>query len=264
MPYMEMKYKTAVIGGTLTALGAALALKDDYIIIEKGAVPGFEFAHAFKAGINWDKTPVTAPGEAFKSEMEKRNILENGRISIAALPPILFNMIKNEGLNFLFWTEIVEISREGGCWKIKLFNASGLNTILAENILDTTSGGVFGKFASSLKMKKINAVLNGTGEISVPENAEIVDCRFPSEKIFSVSLDLKDDWPSARKKLFDAFISGHHCMKQWRIAATAFTFDYSSEKGPFMSDEKWTRLPSTGYDNPLAAFEGGFTFEWEK
>ena len=261
---MEMKYKTAVIGGTMTALGAALALKDDYIIIEKGAVPGFEFAHAFKAGKNWDMTPVAERGASLKAELEKRNILENGRVSIAAIPPVIFNMIKNEKLNFLFWTEIPEITKKGKYWEIKLFNASGLNTILAENILDTASGGVFGKFASSLKMKKINAVLNGTGEFTVSENAEIVDCRFPSEKIFSVSLDMSADWPSARKKLFNTFIYGHQRNKEWRIAATAFTFDYSSEKGPFIADEKWTYLPSTGYDNPLAAFDAGYTFEWEK
>ncbi|OGV45551.1 MAG: hypothetical protein A2017_12100 [Lentisphaerae bacterium GWF2_44_16] len=260
---MRTKYKTAVIGGTMTGLGAALCRKDDCIVIERGAVPGFEFAHAFKAGKNWDKTPVAERGASLKAELEKRNILENGRVSIAAISPVIFNMIKNEKLNFLFWTEIPEITKKGKYWEIKLFNASGISSILAENILDTSSGGIFGQSASSLKMKRINAVLSGNGEIFAPDDAEIIDCRFPFEKIFSVSLDMNADWPFARKKMFDTFISGHRRMKEWRIAATAFIFDYSSEKGPFAADEKWTCLPSTGYDNALEALEGGYTFERE-
>lgn len=256
---MNQSYDTLIIGASMTGIGLAFHNKENTLIIERTASPGSEYISAFYPGKNWKE----APAGALKKELEERNIIYKGKAHIPALAPVLCNFIKREKLNALFWTEITKTEKKEDAFEVEILNASGLQTIKAERIIDTTSLRISSPDNSSIISKGINAILHCENETAAFEmkDGRIIDGRFPSEKFFSVPIEINDDWPEARKKLFDAWKKRPDEIKGWLMASTASEFVYASKKGPFEVGKNWSHLPSTAYSNPLESFNAGKNFK---
>jgi hypothetical protein len=257
---MSQEFDTVVIGGTMFACGFSLTA-GNCIVIEREAVPGYEFINSFSPGLENGRGLESEEALALKKELEDTNILHDGRISPGALTTVLFKKIKARKTNFLFWTEVTGIERNEDCFRIKLFNASGNTSISAKNVLDTTSAGFLGSNLHAVKGKYINALLNcrENTEGMLPEEfpGKIIPCRFPSEKVYSLEVDRNISWPDARKQLISEWSRRPASLESWRIAACAFNFSFVLDKGPFEKEPGRVNMPSGAYSNPLEAFEAG-------
>lgn len=259
---MNQSYETLIIGATLTGIGLACNNKKNSLIIERTASPGSEYVNAFNPGKDWEKETATPEGKKLKNELEERNVLCDGKAHIPAMAPILCNLIKKEKLNALFWTEITKIEKAEDVFEIEILNASGLQKISAKKIIDTTALRISSPDKSSIISKSINAILHCENEISAfkMKTGKIIDGRFPSEKFFSLPVEISDSWPEARKKLFDSWERRADEIKDCLMASTASEFAYVSEQGPFEIEKNWLHLPSTAYSNPLESFDAGINF----
>ncbi|MDD5597809.1 MAG: hypothetical protein PHV82_07680 [Victivallaceae bacterium] len=259
---MNQNYETLIIGAGLTGIGLACADKENSLIIERTISPGSEYINAFNPGNDWQEEPLTSGGKNLKKELEDRNILCDGKVHISALSPVLYSFIKTEKLNVLFWTEITGIEKVRGNFEVEIYNASGLRKIKVKKIIDTSPERRSAPDKSSIISKSINALLHCEKEISSFElkNGKLLNGRFPSEKYFSLPVEVNDSWPDARKKLFAAWEKRPGKLSGWLIAATASEFAYSSAKGPFEIKNNWLHLPSAAYSNPIQSFEAGVNF----
>ncbi len=262
---MKKHYSILAVGGTLTALGLASKDSESVIILERSASIGSEYINAHAPGKNWDKTKLSHYGLGLKKELIERNILAEGHAHIPALSPVLLNRIKNEKLNVLFWTELVEIKQNGNVFEATLFNASGLHKITVEKIIDTTSERLSAPGTKTINAKSINALLYCGEKCPRPllKEMKIQRGRFASEKYLKVPVKIEDNWPAARKKLLESWQARPKEIESWKMASTASAFSYESTKGPFEVAKNWTHLPSSGYTNPLESLEAGITFAGE-
>jgi hypothetical protein len=261
---MKDRYETVIIGTTLTGLGLACRNKKNSLIIERTASPGHEYINAFAPGKNWDNEAESPDGKSLKKELKERNILSNGKAHISALAPVLCKFIKEKEINVLFWTEITQIEKKEGKFKLEILNASGLSQINADKIIDTSQVRTSSPDRSSIISKSVNALLhceNGAHQAPELKEGKIMEGRFSDEKFFSLPLDINEQWPLARKKLLNAWEKRPEEISSWLIASTASEFSYVSLKGPFEIEENWIHLPSTAYLNPVDSFDAGINFK---
>ena len=257
-----------VIGATMAAFGIAYKLREKALVVERTALIGHEFVNSYNPGEEWNLSLVFSESVDFKKELKARNLLtEDGKVHIPALSPVIFNRIKKEKFNFLFMTEVVEITKMINGYKVTLYNNSGYQTINVKMIIDTTSAvaSYSGKI-ESINSKSINAMLHpSTINAEFPQAKEnhvtFVQGRFPSEVIMSFKLEKEDSWIVAREKLHRYWINRDESIRDWTMAATAATFAIQCEKGPVLLDDYWVWLPSCAYRNPLESMEAGLAFK---
>lgn len=263
---------TVVIGATFAGVGIAAAAKQKALIVEQASQPGHEFISSYRPGEHWDCKPRTPEGKRFLDQLVQRNVLsDNGLVHIPAVLPVLCHYIKTERLPILLMTTIADISEQPDGYEVTLFHASGMETITAERIIDTSSQGLFhsGK-PQSITGKSINAMLHRPAEptasppVSYDKSVSFVQGRFESEVILKVELAPDDDWIAARRKLHSLWSSRPESLRSWSIAALADTFEMHTAEGPTEISRNWCRLPSCAYSNLLEAFEAGLRFAESK
>jgi hypothetical protein len=256
-----------VCGATFTGLGAAAARAragETAIVVERTALVGREFIDAINPGRDY-RMPQTDLGRKFRNECLKRNLIgEDGPAHLPGLHPLLCSLIKTDGLNVRFLTEIVDIAEQNGKFRALLFDAAGFTTIIADEILDTSSerltrpGRLF-----TPPGKRLNAYLHCSSEQPSPLPAPIDDAmslatgRFPSEIILKLSVPPHANWPEARQRLHQYWASRPAEWAPWTISVSAGTFESDVPRGAQRLAERWTWLPSEGFGNPLEAFDQG-------
>lgn len=261
-----------VIGATFAGVGISSASKHNTLIVEQASLPGHEFISSYRPGDNWNSPPRTPSGKRFLEQLVQRNVLdESGLVHIPAVLPILCEYIKNEQLSLLLMTTITNITPHPNGYEVTMSHSSGLQTIIAGQIIDTTLQSLFHSEAAqpALVSKSINAMLHhpepsGIRLESFDKRVSFVKGRFHSEWILKVELALDDDWIAARRKLHDIWSGRPEALRPWTIAATADTFELHACKGPAVIRPNWLRLPSCAYSNLLEAFEEGVLFAKHK
>ena len=268
----KKEYKTLICGATFTGLGIANAIGSDCIVIERTAAVGREFINSYNAGKGWNEVSLSDKGTALQKELIRHNLLnEEGRVHLAGMAPVLFNRILQENFPCLFLTEILDIKQGNDGWEVTIYNASGIQKIKVQEIIDTTANKITcPKEEIKIVAKKLNILLNrndfrGNDSNDVLSENEIafVPGFFETEAVLKVDLEVKDDWPAARKKAHDFWKKMSPHFTDWKFAWLADEFEVQVKVEEQDQGNKITWLPSCNFSNPLEAFEKGYAFRAE-
>jgi hypothetical protein len=268
----QHEYSLLICGATFAGLGAARAAREagrHVLVIERTASAGKEFVNAFNPGRRWAKPLELSPfAERFRDDLLRRNLLEpGGPVHLPAMHPLLCLLIKESGIDVQFLTEIVDVKERDGRYRVQLINAAGLHEVIADEILDTSSDRA--TTPGNLQVpegKRLNAYLYGgdAASLAVPEGeaVAVVGGRYSSEVILKFAVAPADDWPRARQKLHLYWKERPAAWMPWTIAAIADEFESLIESGVRQVAERWSWLPSEGFDHPLEAIDRGYGF-WQ-
>lgn len=254
-----------IVGATFAGLGFASETRLETLVVEPFSQPGREFISSYRPGDRWPRMARTEAGGRLLEQLERRHALDAAdRLHLPAVLPILCRWIEEHELQLLLMTQIVRIVPHPDGYEVTLAHASGLETLLAGSILDTTSDGLpqAGASRPGAVHKRINAMLHHPGPAaSLPEpfdeRVSLVQGRFGSEVVASFELASDDDWLTARQKLYAVWRDRPAAWQPWTIAAIADTFEQRVEQGPTAIRPNWTRLPSCAYANLLEALDEG-------
>jgi hypothetical protein len=259
------------------------------LVIERTATVGKEYVNAFNPGRRFEKPlALSRFATAFRDDLLRRNLMEpGGPVHLPAMHPLLCLLIKESGIDVQFLTEVVDVKDRGGRYCVRLINAAGLHEVFADEILDTSSDRA--TTPGSLQVpegKRLNAYLYGgkvgagkagdadeagrmsfvgglgVGSLAAPGGGavEVVGGRYSSEVILKFSVAPTDDWPQAREKLHVYWKDRPDAWKPWTIAAIADEFETLVAPGARRVAERWSWLPSEGFDHPLEAIDRGYGF----
>lgn len=249
------QYDLAVLGATFAGIGAAAACKGKAVVLESRQQVGYEFINSYNYGTNWLHPLQTGMGEKLKTECVQRGILsEEGLVHLPALAPILCNFVKICGFTVYLMTDVIRIEKMGGCFVITLHNVSGLQTIRAAQILDTTSGN------RHITEKYLNAMLCSAGsEACRVENprASVVKGLFSGEYVLKYQVEIADGWIAAREKLHGFWRDRQAQLAPWTISSVADCFEVKTEQILGVDQDNRRYLCSAAFDNPLQAFDAG-------
>lgn len=259
-------YPLLVYGATFAGLGIATAAKDRTLLVERTALVGSEFIASYNPGEGWDSQADTSAARQLRDELVQRNLLsDNGKVHLPAIAPVLFRHIRHNGLNVRMMTEIVDIAARGQSYEVTLFNASGLQRITADHIIDTTSTcSSAPQLHASFVSKSINAMLHSEVSAPVPALPDddavvgLVEGLMPGELILKLALDGKDDWTEARAKLHRYWGRHFRAFEPWTLAALGDAFDILTDvREKSLDSNGWTWFPSSTPSNLIMAFDAG-------
>ncbi|MDF2722557.1 MAG: hypothetical protein K0Q59_2232 [Paenibacillus sp.] len=258
-----------ICGATFAGIGAAIAAsqqKRDVVIVERTSLVGHEFIETFNPGSHWS-VPSTELGRSLQSDLIRRNVMEQegGAAHLAALHPILCQLIKQHGLQVKFLTEIVSVSEQNGRFAVELHDAAGRSRITADEVLDTSSQRLTtpGKLVVP-ERKQLNAYLNHPDLLNAEPPAAIDDTmsvargRFRTEVVLKVNVKPEEDIPQARHRMVGYWQNRPEAWRPWTIAATATVFQYSFAAVSSQLADRWSWHPSEARLNALAAFDQGY------
>ncbi|MBN1864914.1 MAG: hypothetical protein JW808_08440 [Victivallales bacterium] len=266
-------YGTLILGATMAGLGIAESLEEDFLLVERLAVPGYEFVSAFEPGWDWPASAKSAKAKNLEEELVRRGILDETSFAlhIPALAPVLCNLIYPRRGNFLFWTEVVRVERlgqgEGFC--VTLSNASGIARVKAANIVNTNTRipEISGRHTCNIPLaaKYINAMLcRNVSDDMPPPPLGLVPGKHRNEAVLRLPVDVSESLSSARERIMDFWAIHPARAAGWRIASIATVFserpvvDTSSD-----IPEGFTNLTSITFGNPISAYDAGALYKVE-
>lgn len=269
MKYSELDL--LICGATMAGLGAAAAAtaaNRRAVVVERTALAGHEFIETFNPGSGEEGGPRTPVGRKLQEEAVARNAKELcGPFHLPALHPILCKLVKEDGMRVAFLTETVEVLEQDGRYIVSVFDASGLHRIAVNEILDTSSQRLTepGRLFVPAH-RRLNAYLHHPAihETAIPDpiddSMSVVAGRYPSEVILRLSVPPKSDWLQARRGLYRYWESRPAEWMPWTIAAVAGAVESVVRRGPQRLADRWTWLPSEGFDHPIEAMDAGYEF----
>lgn len=260
---MYEKHDILIIGATFTGLGIAHR-NPGSVIVESSICPGPEFIYAIKPGTNWEREPRTDAAADLLGKIKQHGILDDNKIHIPALAPVICDWSIANGFNLKMATVVMAVKPLNAGFKVTLFDIGGSREVIANRIIDTRTS-----FASTtliagkgvILQKRLNALLHSdNARIKSGEyrDIEIREGCFPSESVAMFRLNLNCDWPEARSSFHSSWSKRPAILKEWKIAALATQFDIKAPRGPFKISENWIHMPSQAYDNPVEAYDYGY------
>ncbi|WP_284639541.1 FAD-dependent oxidoreductase [Paenibacillus silviterrae] len=265
------RYSVLVVGATFAGLGAACALRDQTLVLEKTGAVGSEFTSSYREGkVELDRIVSPHASELRIEALQRNMISEAGGIHWPAFVPVLHQLISKHNLEVLFLTRIVEITAfASGGFEVVLMNGAGLSKVQAGRIIDTTSlcDSAPVRAAGKVRSQRLNAVVVGPegGEETPPqvEGFSFHQGRFPSEWVVSFPIGPKDDWSAARAGILSHWAARPAALQSWRLATIGDAFDVTLAIADEELEPDWHWHPSCRYADPIAAFEAGIQYSLE-
>ncbi|MDF2663052.1 MAG: hypothetical protein K0Q94_5843 [Paenibacillus sp.] len=260
-------YPLLVYGATFAGLGIATAAKDRTLLVERTALVGSEFIASYNPGEDWESPVGTSAARQLREELLQRNLLSaDGKVHLPAIAPVLFHFIRQNGLNVRMMTEIVDVAARGQGYEVTLFNASGLQRITVDHIIDTTSTcSSTPKLPAPFISKSINAMLHSETSASTPPlpdddtDVRLVEGLMPGELILKLALDSEDDWTKARTTLHRYWERHFRAFEPWTLAALADAFEIRTDvREKSVDNDGWTWFPSSTPSNLIQSFDAGY------
>jgi hypothetical protein len=88
------KFGTVIIGATFSAIGLAMKLGEECLVVEPGPVPGHDFVECLNPGTNWGAPLRTERARRFRDELLRRNALTaDGRVHLPGAYALLCERI---------------------------------------------------------------------------------------------------------------------------------------------------------------------------
>ena len=232
-----------IVGATFAAIGIADALGKQTVIAEETCVLGTEFAAAFNQKEPKKITCFTESGKTLEKQLAMRGLLNpNGEIYAQPAVFVLAKACIRQQIQLHFNTLVTEIKKLENGYKVTLFNCDGYQTILAKQVIDTTSTGVF---KNKKREKWICSAVAQNGQIK----NEITDMQY-----IPIPLAESEGWVEARKKTL-----AYAKEKNAKIVMIANAFCYRDRVQP-TEQEGVLWIPSDGFYNLLDAYEGGAAY----
>ncbi|MBN1675856.1 MAG: hypothetical protein JXR37_32735 [Kiritimatiellae bacterium] len=258
------EYGTLIVGATCAGLGYACARPEDSLLVESSALVGWEFVEAMDPGSGWAAAVgLGMETDELRRELQARNILDGERVHLPAVAPVLFNRLKESGLPYRFWTDVLEVRDRGAEFEVVLFDAGGRRTVRVNRILDTTTHLVSVHEAPvRIESKAIGATLNRMDRPApLPAAAcnggwRVQEGRFPGEAFLALALPPEADWPAARARLHEFWMDRPAGLRPWHLVAVGTRL---AEKPAWVDSpsDRWQALPSARFENVLEAFAAG-------
>lgn len=229
-----------IIGATFCGAGIACSSKKKVMIVEAGFVSGSEFA----AGMN-QKTPKTTAcrtemGKKLEKMLRSKKLLnKTGELYAQPAVFVLSALLCEQKTDVRLNTLITDIQKTSDGCRVTLLNEDGQTEILAKQIIDTTSTGVFCQFS---RPKYLCTAVDKNGLVK----NEITGMHYSV-----LPLDASSGWAEAREQVL---CEAEKCGQ--KIIMSANNFVYRDEVLPKQT-EYGLWMPSDGFYNLLAAFEGG-------
>ena len=235
---MNNKFETLIIGASFYGMALAKTLGDRAVLIERGYRIGEEFSSSLKV-TEFSGEVKTELGKCFLSKMQKHNLIDDmGMIYSAPSAYVLAEELK--GVNAVFATEIISLSKIDEGYEIILFNSEGRQTVYADCIIDTT-GEVEGV------SKKLNVI------IREPNGLETKFDKFTNCIIYGFEAKPNEKLIDTRKRLYSFFEENN----QHGVVFVADCYDYYVKPGVYKKDKSYYIIPSAGFGNPISAVDAG-------
>ncbi|SFD64060.1 hypothetical protein SAMN05216378_0785 [Paenibacillus catalpae] len=252
---------TMIIGASMLGLGLASRIGRDALVIEPSNGVGIEFIRSFKLS-DRKYAPLTASGIELHRELIRRNVTdEEGRLHLPGMMPVLIKHITGQKLDVRMQTQVVEAQPCDGKFEVVCYDASGFRHIVADRLVDTTSGCVTKVDRCQVKAKCLNMMLLGSPDAGRTEGLSayaLYQGRFPNETVLKYAVDPMDDWFSARSKLFEFWLNRPEPLRSCAFVTHADEFDMEFDTQQAQIQPGWDWLPSAYYVNPLEAYEQGY------
>lgn len=263
----ETYWPLVICGATGAGLGIAAAAGEKALLVERSALIGHEFIASYNPGDGWASPPESAFAQKLQSELLERNLLSaEGLVHLPAMPPVLFRFVRERQQRVMLMTEIIEVSRRGKQWVVTMHNASGLQRIVTDRLIDTTPTAVsLPGWQAPFLSRSINALMAADTDVlantllpASTDAASWFQGLMPGEAIVKMSLEGADDWQTARFGLHSWWQREHASFRPWTLAAVADVFEVRTDVEEYRLDERWDWFPSSSYANLLQAFDAGY------
>ena len=260
------KTSLLIIGATVLGTAAAISSSGDYVLLEEGVTPGWEFVSAFRHRPFGDiqgsdgLQPFSEPTRRLYDGLLRRNCIgEDGGLHLFPVAGLLASCLLEKPGEVHFSTVVTNIIPKDGGYLVEASGLDGKMSFWAERILDTTSLGVLHSLAADCAIQKgLCGMLVGPCEELEEEAISIVKGRFDNEYILRLYLPFDTAWPQARLALHEAWQQVWKRFPNCRFTVSALEYDY--EFGAPVAQEVepgWLWRPSVSCGNLFEAFEGG-------
>jgi hypothetical protein len=273
---------TLIIGASMLGLGIAFNRGKSAATLEYSGGLGNEFIRSFKiAGKPY--RAASPKGLEIQDDCLVRNVMSTeGRLHLPGLMHVLVNQISQAKLDVRLLTSVVEVKQHKDQLEVLVHDASGLRTILTDQLIDTTPSCVTKPGQFSPLSKSLNLMIHGWAQQQQeglerqqpwppqqpdPSSLQPSDSaagyaikhgRFTPEVILEYPIDVQDDWMTARNKLFQFWLNRPEALQQCSFVTHADEFDMEYKASHHNLEPHWDWLPSAFYDNPLEAFDHGY------
>lgn len=237
-------FKTLIIGASFYGMALAKSIENS-LLLERGYRIGSEFSATLR--VNRFSGKVGSDfGRSFLRGMKQRRLIDDDG-AIYSVPAAYLLADMTMGVNALFATEILSIEKNGGRYKVAIFNSEGRSIINAERIIDTTAERV-----KKVK-KKLNVILSNPNGLHTEHDP------FTNSNIYGFGAGANETMPQTRARLYD------YLERDGTLGAVfvADEYDYEMPQIHERADNGFCIIPSLGYQNPISAADaggGGFTY----
>ncbi|MCU6792123.1 hypothetical protein OB236_08290 [Paenibacillus sp. WQ 127069] len=264
--------ETLIVGATFAGIGVGACLGENGLIVERTMLPGHEFINSYQPGKGWNIERQQPLAEQLQQQWRSKGLLtKDGKVHLGGIAPTVHKLLLDSKQPIRLMNEIVEVCPDkSGGWRVTVFDASGIRTLTAGRIIDTTSDCRSAPGRYQAKAKFIGAALHRTNteeaqkEIPQAWQHAIIPGAYDSEAYLQLPIDMGATWEQARYELFQSWSERPEELKPWTIAAIADAFTYHVSSGHKQIAEGWDWLPSCAYDNPLEAIEAGIRYYEER
>jgi hypothetical protein len=287
---------TLIIGASMLGLGVAFSKGKEAVTLEYSSAVGNEFIRSFKLA-DQPYQAASSKGLVIGQECLARNAMSaDGKLHLPGLMHVLVNQLSEAKLDVRLLTSVVEVNKHKDQFEVLVYDASGLRTIITDQLIDTTPycvtrPGQWGPASKSLNMMihgwSQSAQLSETAhspELKLepagtktayspnrqPESSPLLQPndaaagyaikygRFAPEVILEYPLDIEDNWAIARNKLFTFWLNRPEALRTCSFVTHADEFNMKYNQPHHHLEPGWDWYPSAFYDNPLEAFDHGY------
>ncbi|MFD2611673.1 hypothetical protein [Paenibacillus gansuensis] len=254
------KVSTLIVGASMLGLGILSGKGENALLLESGNSVGSEFIRSFKLA-RTAYSSVTSKGRELEQEMAGRNISgQDGRLHLPGLMPVLIKLIVEDKLNVRMQTSVLDVKEHKGKYEVQVYDASGLRTIWADEVIDTTLACSTRPADFRCKSKHVNLIVRGLPDSLPAEEIEgfaVLRGRFGQETVLQFPLDPQDGWITARNKLFEFWLNRPGALVSSAFVTHADEFDMTYDMDCSQIGSCWSWRPSGYYASPLEAFDHG-------
>lgn len=195
------KYKVLFIGGSAYACAGVVKYGNDAVVLENSIVFASEFT------LSYAKNNVSAPALSFsKNFYEKavqKGLIQNNKIHLMPAADVLAELMLEYKSRVYLDSSIINITKENNLYKVDFWSQGGINTIYAENIIDTTEKGYNNGQETYVKAQYMCGALNIGTELKATENGFFIKGALEDEMYFVCKVPTGADYPKARKTFYE-------------------------------------------------------------
>jgi len=257
-----------ILGATMEGIAIAVSAPNKTLIVERSMMLGSDFITSMNIKPCRMQGLKSKKAVEFRDDLIRRNLLnDKGQYHAPRISSALANLISINNVNIMLLTEVVSIKEHSGGFEVLLFNADGINSIFVEQIIDTTSTGIFDYHISIPIIRSLCAMLYIPDEECIEyfhdNEAEVLKGKFKSEHVLKVYTSLEDDWIKSRARLHNYWKKNRYKLSTncfITSIASFYSYDFIKKDKDYIDvkiQDNWRWIPSASYDDMIQAYEGG-------